>query len=85
VCCGGGWWNVGAIAACWCCSALPCTHTRRTLQADPNKWERQWAGLGEALEGNELVLSDYDVKSDPAVPQLQQQQQLAAQSVAICR
>jgi hypothetical protein len=31
-------------------------------KADPNKWERQWAGLGEALEGNELVLSDYDVK-----------------------
>jgi hypothetical protein len=31
-------------------------------QADPNKWERQWAGLGETLEGNELVLSDYDVK-----------------------
>ncbi len=32
------------------------------MQADPNKWEKQWAGLGEALEGNELVLSDYDVK-----------------------
>jgi hypothetical protein len=32
------------------------------LQADPDKWERQWAGLGETLEGNELVLSDYDVK-----------------------
>jgi hypothetical protein len=32
------------------------------MQSDPNKWERQWAGLGEALEGNELVLSDYDVK-----------------------
>ncbi len=31
-------------------------------QADPDKWEKQWAGLGEALEGNELVLSDYDVK-----------------------
>jgi hypothetical protein len=29
---------------------------------DPNNWERNWAGLGEALEGNELVKSDYEMK-----------------------
>jgi len=37
-------------------------------KAEPDKWEKQWAGLGEALEGNELVLSDYEVKFGQDVP-----------------
>ena len=28
-------------------------------KVDPDKWETRWAGLGEALEGNALVKSDY--------------------------
>jgi hypothetical protein len=45
-----------------CCFFLVVDNGVSAPQADPNKWERQWAGLGETLEGNELVLSDYDVK-----------------------
>ena len=31
-------------------------------KVDPEKWETRWSGLGEALEGNALVKSDYVVK-----------------------
>ncbi len=31
-------------------------------KVDPDKWETRWAGLGEALEGNALVKSDYVVR-----------------------
>ena len=31
-------------------------------KVDPDKWETRWAGLGEALEGNALVKSDYTIR-----------------------
>jgi hypothetical protein len=31
-------------------------------KVDPDKWETRWAGLGEALEGNALVKSDYLIR-----------------------
>jgi len=31
-------------------------------KVDPDKWETRWAGLGEALEGNALVKSDYIIR-----------------------
>jgi transmembrane 9 superfamily protein 3 len=31
-------------------------------KVDPDKWETRWAGLGEALEGNALVKSDYNIR-----------------------
>mmetsp|Transcript_14348 Transcript_14348/g.39213 ORF Transcript_14348/g.39213 Transcript_14348/m.39213 type:complete len:451 (+) Transcript_14348:76-1428(+) len=31
-------------------------------KVDPDKWETRWSGLGEALEGNALVKSDYTIR-----------------------
>lgn len=37
-------------------------YTLPFCKVNPDKWETRWAGLGETLEGNSLVKSDYAIK-----------------------